>query len=133
MQASNHTRQKSLAEQGTIANRPWLRIRGLIGRSSLEPGEGLLLLGTKGIHTLGMRFAIDVLFLNDDGWVIHLIHALKPFRVSPFFKHSAMVLELPAGTLQETGTQVGDWIEIMLVDRATPNGERVWTETEESE
>lgn len=133
MQASNHTRQNSLAEKGTVANRPWLRMRGLIGRASLDPGEGLLLLGTKGIHTIGMRFPIDVLFLNDDGWVIHLIHALKPFRVSPLFKHSAMVLELPAGTLQETGTKVGDWIEIMLVDRATPRGERVWTQTEEAE
>ena len=109
------------------------RLCVLIGRASLEPGEGLLLLGTKGIHTLGMRFAIDALFLNDDGWVIHLIHALKPFRFSPFFKNSAMVLELPAGTLQETGTQVGDWIEIMIADRATPSGERVWTQTEDAE
>ena len=133
MQASNHTRQKSLAEKGTVANRPWLRMRGLIGRASFESGEGLLLLGTKGIHTIGMRFPIDVLFLNDDGWVIHLIHALRPFRVSPFLKNSAMVLELPVGTLKETGTQVGDWIEVMVADRATPRGERVWTQTEDAE
>ena len=133
MQASNHTRQKPLAEKGNVANRPWLRMRGLIGRASLDPGEGLLLLGTKGIHTLGMRFPIDVLFLNDDGWVIHLIHALRPFRVSPFLNNSAMVLELPAGTLQETGTQVGDWIEVAVTDRAQLSGERVWTETEDAE
>ncbi|CAG0977714.1 hypothetical protein ANRL3_01921 [Anaerolineae bacterium] len=137
MQASNHTRNKTLAEKGTVANRPWLRMRGLIGRSSLEPGEGLLLLGTKGIHTIGMRFPIDVLFLNDDGWAVHLIHALRPFRVSPFLKNSAMVLELPAGTLRETGTQVGDWIAVVVADaetvRAQSSSERVWTETEETE
>jgi uncharacterized membrane protein (UPF0127 family) len=108
-------------------------MRGLIGRSSLEPGEGLLLLGTKGIHTIGMRFAIDVLFLNDDGWVIHLIYALKPFRVSPFIKDSAMVLELPAGTLRETETQVGDWIEVTVTDRVKMSAERVWTQMEEAE
>jgi uncharacterized membrane protein (UPF0127 family) len=132
MQASNHTRNKSLADKGTVANRPWLRMRGLIGRSALEPGEGLLLQGTKAIHTFGMRFAIDVLFLNEDGWVIHMIHTLKPFRVSPYFKNSAMVLELPAGTLKETGTQVGDWIEVVFTDavQAHSSSERVWTETE---
>ncbi len=135
MQASNHTRNKTLADKGIVANRPWLRMRGLLGRSALEPGEGLLLLGTKGIHTIGMRFVIDVLFLNDDGWVIHMIHALKPFRVSPFFKTSAMVLELPSGTLQETGTQVGDWIAVGVADavQAHSSSERVWTETEETE
>ncbi len=133
MQASNHTRNKMLADKGIVANRPWLRMRGLIGRSSLEPGEGLLLLGTKGIHTIGMRFAIDVLFLNDDGWVIHLIHALKPFRFSPVIKTSGMVLELPAGTLKETGTQVGDWIEITIADGTPSKDERVWTESEETE
>lgn len=133
MQASNHTRNKILADKGTVANRPWLRMRGLIGRASLEPGEGLLLLGTKGIHTIGMRFPIDVLFLNDDGQVIHMIHALKTLRVSPYIKTSAMVLELPAGTLKETGTQVGDWIEITIADQAQSKDERVWTETDEAE
>lgn len=133
MQASNHTRNKILADKGPVANRPWLRLRGLIGRASLEPGEGLLLLGTKGIHTIGMRFPIDVLFLNDEAQVIHMIHALKPLRVSPFIKASAMVLELPAGTLQETGTQVGDWIEITVAYQAQSKDERVWTETEKSE
>jgi len=133
MQASNHTRNKTLADKGTVANRPWLRMRGLIGRSTLEPGEGLLLLGTKCIHTIGMRFPIDVLFLNDEAQVIHMIHALKPFRVSPYIQTSAMVLELPAGTLQETGTQVGDWIEITVADQVPSKDERVWTETEEPE
>lgn len=133
MQASNHTRQKSLVEKGTVANRPWLRMRGLIGHASLEPGEGLLLLGTKGIHTIGMRFPIDVLFLNDEAQVIHMIHALKPLRVSPFIQTSAMVLELPAGALEETGTQVGDWIEITITDRVPSKEERVWTETDEAE
>ena len=119
MQAFNHTRQRSLAETGTVAIRPWARMRGLLGRSALQANEGLLLLGTRGIHMIGMRFAIDVLFLNEDGWVIRLIHSLKPFRISPIVKNSAMVLELPTGILAQTGTQVGDWIGLTLTDLST--------------
>ena len=114
MQAINHCRQRMLAERGIVAARSWTRLRGLIGRASLERGEGLLLLGTKGIHTIGMRFSIDVLFLDEDGRVIHLICALKPYQISPLIGNSAMVLELPAGILQETGTEVDDWIEVSL-------------------
>lgn len=119
MQAFNHCRERMLAEKGIVAARSWARMRGLIGRSALERGEGLLLLGTKGIHTIGMRFAIDVLFLDENGLVIHLIHALKPFQVSPLIGNSAMVLELPAGILRETGTEVGDWIEVSLFNLGT--------------
>lgn len=119
MQAYNHTQQRYLADHGPVANRPWARMCGLIGRASLQPNEGLLLLGTRAIHTIGMRFSIDVLFLNTDGWVIHAIHALKPFRISPYVKNSAMVVELPAGMLHETGTQVGDWIKVTRLSRVT--------------
>ncbi|CAG0978514.1 hypothetical protein ANRL3_01979 [Anaerolineae bacterium] len=120
MQAYNHTRQRYLADHGPVANRPWARMRGLIGRPSLQPNEGLLLLGTRAIHTIGMRFSIDVLFLNSDGWVIHSIHSLKPFRSSPYVKNATMVIELPAGVLRETGTQVGDWIKVTRLSRVTP-------------
>ncbi len=119
MQAYNHTRQRYLAEHGPVANRPWARMRGLIGRASLQPNEGLLLIGTKGIHTIGMRFPIDVLFLNEEGWVIHAIHALKPFHMSPYLKNAVMVIELPAGVLHETGTQAGDWIKVTRLSRVT--------------
>ncbi len=119
MQAFNDTRQRFLAGRGSVAARPWARMRGLIGRTSFELGEGLLLVGTQGIHTIGMRFAIDVLFLDQDGNVIHLIHALEPLRFSPFIRKAAMVLELPVRVLRETGTQVGDRIEITATESRT--------------
>ena len=125
MQAFNDTRQRFLAGRGSVAARPWARMRGLIGRTSFELGEGLLLVGTQGIHTIGMRFAIDVLFLDQDGNVIHLIHAMEPLRFSPFIRKAAMVLELPVGVLHETGTQVGDGIEIAATESRT--AERKWT------
>ena len=112
MQALNRTSQKTFVDKGIVAPRPWARMRGLIGRSSLESGEGLLLLGTKCIHTIGMRFAVDVLFLDEKGCVVNLIHAFKPFRISAFITNSAMVLELPAGVLYESGTEIGNQIEV---------------------
>jgi uncharacterized protein len=118
MQALNHTRQEILAERGSVAAQPWARLRGLIGRTSLRESEGLLLLGTKAIHTMGMRFAIDVVFLDEDGRALHLLHAFKPSQISPLVGRSAMVLELPAGTLDRTKTKVGDWIEVSLLNRA---------------
>jgi len=117
MQVINRTRRQMLVEKGTVAARPWARLRGLLGRAGLGKGEGLLLDGTIGIHTVGMRFAIDVLFLDKDGRVLYLIHALKPFRFSPIVKRSAMVLELAVGILRATKTQIGDELEITLKEQ----------------
>ena len=113
MRAVNCTRNQVLVETGRWASSRWTRLRGLLGHS-LGAGEGLLLLGTKAIHTFGMRVPVDVLFLDARGRVIHLIHALPPCRASPFIKGAAMALELRAGTLRTSETQVGDSIFIVL-------------------
>ena len=113
MRAVNCARNQILIDAGHIASSPRARLRGLLGRS-LGKGEGLLLLGTKAIHTFAMRFPIDVLFLDEHGRVIHLIHTLQPFRISPFVRRSAMALELPSGILRDTGTEIGDSIFVVL-------------------
>ncbi len=123
MQAFNHSRGRMLIENGLVAAGPWARLRGLIGRPSLQPGEGLVLPGTKGIHTIGMRYAIDIAFLNKQGYVIHLTRSMHPFRISRVVIHSAMALELRAGLLYETGTAIGDLIEVLLMDRAKRQSE----------
>ena len=90
-------------------------------------------MGTQGIHTIGMRFAIDVLLLDEEGQVLYSIHAMKPLRLSPVIRKAMMVLELPAGVLRETGTQVGDRIDVMVTNRVKPSDERVWTQMGEAE
>ena len=105
-------RNQVLAEKTTVATSHWARMRGLLGHPRLKTGEGLLLGYTKAIHTIGMRYSIDVAFLNRDGRVIHLIHCMKPFRFSPLVSNSAMVLELPAGVLIHSGIKLGDCIQI---------------------
>ena len=114
MRAINRTRNVVLVERGTIAANLWTRLRGLLGHPPLESGEGLLLKGEQAIHTIGMSFAIDVLFLDRAGRVIHLIQAMPPLRASPIIWQSRDVLELPTGKIAETGTALGDQVEFEL-------------------
>ena len=112
MRAINRTRNAILVERGTIAANIWTRMRGLLGHPPLGAGEGLLLKGEKAIHSIGMTFAIDALFLDQSGRVIYLMPSMPPMRASPMIWQSQDVLELPAGKITETGTALGDEIEI---------------------
>ncbi len=117
-QAFNRTRQLSLASQVALADTHWTRLRGLLGLSpdDFRNGCGLWILPCHGVHTLGMRFAIDALYLDESQTVIHIETGLRPWRIAPVRTRAASVLELPFGTAQETGTHIGDNIEI-TVDR----------------
>jgi uncharacterized membrane protein (UPF0127 family) len=83
------------------------RLRGLLGRAGLEPGEALLLAPCSSIHTLGMRFSIDALFLDAEGNVLRAVPVLRPWRVPRPVKGATMVLELAAGTLGPGGMPSG--------------------------
>jgi uncharacterized membrane protein (UPF0127 family) len=96
-----------LAGSVGVADGFWLRARGLLGRSRLEEGEGLLLTGCPAIHTVGMRFPIDVAFLDEDGVIMAIYHRLRPNRRTAWHKRAAWALELPEGTLDHTATATG--------------------------
>lgn len=114
MRAFNRTRNIWLVENGQVADTWWTRLRGLLGHAPLKSGEGLLLRGEKAIHTVGMSFPIDVLFLDETGQVVHLIAAMPALRASPFIARAVDVLELPAGTIAQTGTAIGDQIDLIF-------------------
>jgi uncharacterized membrane protein (UPF0127 family) len=80
---------------------------GLIGRRSLEPGEGLHLVPCRAIHTFFMQMAIDAAFLDERGEVVKLFSALPPWCVTRIHRKASSVLELPAGALERSGTIVG--------------------------
>ena len=90
-----------------IADNPWRRLRGLLGRRSLAAGEGLLLRPSPSIHTWFMRFAIDVVFLDRDLRVLRVVDSLRPWRFAGCRGASA-VLELAAGEARARGVSVGD-------------------------
>jgi uncharacterized protein len=115
-QAFNRTRSVSLATNLSIAQTHLTRLRGLIGVAphDFRNGAGLWIRPCRGVHTLAMRFPIDVVYLDQAGTVVHLEHDLHPWRFSPIRLRAASVLELPSHTVARTGTALGDCIEISL-------------------
>jgi len=113
-QAFNQTRQLYLATDLTVAHTHFSRLRGLLGVSQgdFRNGAGLWIRPCRGVHTLAMRFPIDVVYLDRAGRVVHLERNLQPWRFSPIRLQANSVLELPTGTVARTETAIGDSIEI---------------------
>lgn len=106
----NQTKNVVLAERGRIASSFWSRIRGLLGTECFREGDGLLISPCRGIHMLGMKYAIDCLFLSKDRLVVGLLQEIQPGCLSKIFPQARECLELPAGTISRTGTELGDVI-----------------------
>jgi len=115
-QAFNQTRQVYLATALAMAHTHLTRLRGLLGLSAndFRNGCGLWIKPCRGVHTLAMRFPIDVVYLDRAGTVVHLEHNLQPWRFSPVRMQASSVLELPSHTVAGTGTALGDSIEIQM-------------------
>ena len=115
-QAFNQTRQAYLATALAVADSHWTRFRGLLGvrPSDFRNGSGLWIVPCHGVHTLGMGFPIDVVYLDRVLTVIDIQRELRPWRFAPVRTKAASVLELPCRTVVETRTAVGDKIEIRI-------------------
>jgi uncharacterized protein len=115
-EAYNRTRQTHLATALAVADTHWTRLRGLLGTApdDFRNGRGLWIVPCHGVHTLGMGFPIDVVYLDRNLTVIHIQNVLQPWRFAPVRAEAASVLELPSRTVCETGTALGDKIEINL-------------------
>ena len=111
MRAVNVSRGLTIATRVVWAGTSETRRRGLLGRSTIEPSEGLYIVPTQWIHMFGMRFPIDVAFLAPDGRVLFIHHQLKANRLSRLVLRAEGALELAAGTLHATQTEVGDIIK----------------------
>jgi len=120
-QAFNQTRQLYLATDLAVAQTHWSRLRGLLGASegNFGNGWGLWIRPCRGVHTLAMRFPIDVVYLDRVGTVVHLEHNLQPWRFSPVRMQATSVLELPSHTVARTETALGDLIEIKMKMKET--------------
>jgi uncharacterized membrane protein (UPF0127 family) len=100
-----------VADHVDVAATRATRAVGLLTRSGLEPGEALWIVPSRGVHTWGMRFSIDVIALDQSGVVIDRVERLRPWRIRLPRPGTAGVLELPAGTIERSGTAVGHRIE----------------------
>lgn len=108
MQIRNATRNTVVCIESRVARSFLARLRGLMFRPALSPGSGLLLAPERSIHSFGMRFPIDVIYLDGANRVVHLDEAMPPNRIGPFVRGCRAVLELPPGTIRRSQTRTGD-------------------------
>lgn len=108
----NQTRNTLLVENLEIADNIWTRFLGLMGRQNLPDGHGLWLEPCADIHSFFMRFLFDAVFVNKNGIVLYMKESMKPSGFTHWVKGGRAVLELPAGTIAKTNTQLGDTIVI---------------------
>lgn len=115
MKVFNRTKNKMLAENASIASTLLSRLKGLLGRTGLSKGEGLIISDCASIHTFFMHFPIDVIFLNYEHTVVKVKKSLFPFRLLDCPFSGSITIELPSGTIDATRTEVGDYIELQIV------------------
>jgi uncharacterized protein len=105
------SRARVVCESCPIADTMWTRLRGLMGRRELEPGEGLLLRPSGSVHTCFMRFAIDIAFLDSELRVLAVSPGVRPWRLR-LQRGARAVLELPAGEADRVGIAPGDQLTV---------------------
>ena len=92
------------------AESAWERVRGLLGRPRLQPGEALLLEPCGAVHTFGMGYALDLAFLDRDGRICKVAYGVRPGRLAASLRARA-TLELATGMLAASGLKLGDAID----------------------
>jgi uncharacterized protein len=108
----NKTKEAFLAFRVKVADSLLGRLVGLLGRRSLKPESGAWILPCNSIHTIGMLFTIDVIFVDRKLKVVGLRELVRPFSITrPNFRAES-VIELPAHAIVKSGTEIGDQLEI---------------------
>jgi uncharacterized membrane protein (UPF0127 family) len=108
----NETRGTTLIERGRVANNAWTRFKGLIGVRELPQGDGLAIIPCNGVHCMFMSIPIDVVYVDRDHRITAFDPVMKPWAVGRVHRDAQYVIELPAGTIERTGTQVGDQLSV---------------------
>jgi len=113
----NSTRAAEVAAECLVADSFWKRLRGLLGQPALCEGQGLLITPCRAVHMMGMKYPLDVVFLDPAGQVVGIESRLPPRAKSAWYPRAHHALELPAGTLERSGTRLGDIFNIEYVQR----------------
>jgi hypothetical protein len=115
----NKTQETFVATEATVADSYFPRLVGLLGRTKrwAQPGRGLWIVPSRGVHTIGMLFPIDLIFLSKEKQVVHVEEHVRPFRISAVSLKTSSILELPAHTIYRTGTKIGDQLEIARLNK----------------
>jgi len=112
----NKTRETFVATDVSVADNYFRRLVGLLGKTKrwAKLGRGLWIIPSRGVHSIGMLFPIDLVFLSKDRMVVHVEEHFRPFRISRISLKATSVLELPTHAIYRSRTQVGDNLEISV-------------------
>jgi len=113
----NKTRESFLSLRVAPADTSLARLKGLAGRLRLKADEGIWVLPSQGIHTIGVLFSIDLVYLDASYRVVHLVESFGSFRIGPLRMNCASVLEMPTRTIYTSQTEVGDQLLIYPPDK----------------
>ncbi|HZO98761.1 MAG TPA: DUF192 domain-containing protein [Terriglobia bacterium] len=118
----NRTQETFVATEVEVADTYFRRLIGLLGRTRrwARAGRGLWIVPSCGVHTLGMLFSIDLVYLDSQGKVVHLEEYVRPFRISKVSLKARSVLELPPHTVFRTRTKIGDQFEVGCISPHEP-------------
>ena len=108
----NRTRNTTVGDKIELADSSLTRMWGLLGRSGLGTGGGLWIAPSSGVHTMGMKFPIDVVGLDRNKRVVKLWHSLVPYRVTSVSMKISSVIELAAGEILRAGIELGDELAV---------------------
>ena len=106
-QITNSRTGQLISDNAVLASSPLSRMKGLLGRGSMPASEAIVLRPASSIHTLFMRFALDIIYLDHDGKIVKLVPNLVPFRFSAASGARA-VIEMASGATSQLDLQVGD-------------------------
>ncbi len=106
----NTSRNTVVGETIEVAETAVQKVKGLLGRDCLEDGQGLFFKGAGSLHTLFMRFPIDVIYANKQAKVVKAAKAVQPFKVVAAPLRGYYAIELPVGAIAASNTQVGDFL-----------------------
>jgi uncharacterized membrane protein (UPF0127 family) len=112
----NQTRECFLSLNVRAADTVVSRLTGFIGRLRLAADEGIWVVPSRGVHTLGLLFPLDLIYLDENYRVIHLIEYFPSFRIGPLKIRAESVLELATHTIYSSHTQTGDQLVICVAE-----------------
>ena len=107
----NKTKVCNISLQAEFADTFLSRLIGLLGRTTVGEEEGIILSPCNSIHTIGMRFPIDAIFLDQNNKVCHLIINMNRFKISPIVKNASKVIEIQSGKIKKLNVQMNDELE----------------------
>jgi uncharacterized protein len=108
----NKTQHTVIAKHLTLANNPFSRLLGLMGKTSFPESSALQITPCNSIHSFFMRFEFDAVFIDKHQVVVHIVERMKPWRMSALVLKAHSVIELNPGVIAESNTTVGDHLAI---------------------